>query len=79
MNIEDLANEFYNNYMLHRLRPSTCRGYLVNLNNHIIPYLGTVHVDALTVEDLDELTVLLKNHLSNKSIVYVHATLRKIT
>lgn len=39
MTIEDLANEFYSNYMVHRLRPSTCRGYMVNINNHILPFL----------------------------------------
>lgn len=78
MTIEDLANEFYSNYMVHRLRPSTCRGYMVNINNHILPYLGTVRLDELTVEDLDELTVLLTSHLSNKSIIYVHATFRRM-
>lgn len=67
------------NYILKRLKPSTIRGYNVNLNNHILPYLSEKDVDKLTVNDLDDLTdKLAAKGLSNKSIVYVHATLRKM-
>lgn len=80
MNINDLYKSFYNNYMLTRLRPSTVRGYLVNLKRHILPEIGDLELDDLTVELLDALTVTLRevHALSNKSIVYVHATLRKM-
>ena len=71
--------DFKKNYILKRLKPSTIRGYSVNLNNHILPYLSEKDVDKLTVNDLDELTdKLTAKGLSNKSIVYVHATLRKM-
>ena len=62
-----------------RLKPSTIRGYNVNLDKHILPYFSEKNVDELTVKDLDELTDKLSaKGLSNKSIVYVHATLRKM-
>lgn len=78
MTLNDLCREFAVNYMTPRLRPSTVRGYLVNLNNHTLPLLGDLDVQALTVEHLDKLTATLRPRLSGKSIVYVHATLRKV-
>lgn len=78
MTLYELATEFTVNYMQTRLRPSTVRGYSVNLKNHILPQLGDVLAQDLTADDLDELTAELSLMLSNKSIVYVHATLRKM-
>lgn len=78
MTINELATEFSASYMQTRLRPSTIRGYQTNLNNHTLPYIGEKHVEDLTVDDLDILTATLREHLSSKSIVYVHATLRKM-
>ena len=78
MTLYELAADFTANYMRVRLRPSTERGYTVNLNTHILPRLGDVLVQDLTADDLDELTAELALTLSNKSIIYVHATLRKM-
>lgn len=78
MTLYELAAEFTVNYMQTRLRPSTVRGYSINLNNHILPRLGDALAQDLTADDLDELTAELSLALSNKSIVYVHATLRKM-
>ncbi|MBQ2773196.1 MAG: hypothetical protein IJF45_02505, partial [Clostridia bacterium] len=78
MTLYELAADFAVNYMHVRLRPSTERGYTVNLKNHILPRLGDVLAQDLTADDLDELTAELALTLSNKSIVYVHATLRKM-
>lgn len=78
MTLHELAADFTLNYMMQRLRPATVRGYATNLNNHILPRLGDVPAQDLTADDLDELTAELQQTLSNKSIVYVHATLRKM-
>lgn len=51
----------------------------MNLDKHILPLFSDKEVDKLSVVDLDELTdKLAAKGLSNKSIVYVHATLRKM-
>lgn len=79
MKLYQLAEEFRKNYMTNRLRPSTMRGYNINLNRHILPCLGKVNVSALNVNHLDELTEHLKQkNLCNRSVVYAHATLRKM-
>lgn len=78
MTLADLAEEFDRNYMQTRLRASTIRGYQVNLKKHFLPFYGQTEVSSLTVEHLDNLTAILKKTLSNKSIVYVHSTVRKM-
>lgn len=78
MTLNELAQEFNANYMERRLRPSTVRGYLVNLNKHVLPYFGDIEVSSFTVDHLDRLTEILFRCLGAKSIVYVHATLRKM-
>ena len=78
MNVNELSREFLERYAAERLRPSTVRGYRTNLWKHVSPSLGRKLLDELTPDDLDELTdTLRENGLSNKTIVYVHATLRK--
>lgn len=78
MTVRELAKDFDTNYMQNRLRPSTLRGYRVNIEKHILPHLGDFNVEEVQVDNLDDLTRLLKPKLSNKSIVYVHATFRKM-
>lgn len=79
MTLSTLAQDFTANYMATQLRPSTFRGYSVNINRHILPHIGSVSVDALTVDDLDRLTASLQHTgLSNKTVVYALATLRKM-
>lgn len=79
MTVNELAAEFLKNYCDRRLRPSTVRGYRVNLYRHALPVFGDFSLEALTVDDLDFLTErLLKGGLSNRTIVYIHATVRKM-
>lgn len=79
MRVQDLAEEFMKNYCERRLRPSTVRGYRVNLYRHVLPCFGDCDLELVDVEDLDYLTELLQDRgLSNRSIVYVHATVRKM-
>lgn len=80
LTLGDLWLEFEQFYMAVRLRPSTVRGYRINWTLHIVPFLSpTLPLSVLSVRLLDELTVALrKTGLSNRSILYVHATLRKM-
>lgn len=78
MTTEQLTHEFLQNYCRERLRPTTLRGYTVNVEKHVNPELGDLEISMLTPEDLDELTADLREKgLSDRSIVYVHATFRK--
>ena len=78
MQIEILCNNFYNNYCLINLKPTTCNGSRVNIENHIIPYIGALDADKITVDDVDELMEeLFAKGLSKRSVRYVLAVLRK--
>ena len=79
MNVQELTQQFLKRYAAEQLRPSTYRGYRTNLELHVLPLLGMIPIEDLSPDDLDELTDTLRGEkgLSNKSIVYVHATLRK--
>lgn len=78
MQIEILCKNFYNNYCLINLKPTTQNGYRVNIENHIIPYIGALDADKLTVDDVDELMEeLFGKGLSKRSVRYVLAVLRK--
>ena len=79
MYLTELADEFMRKYAERCLRPSTVRGYRINLNRHVLPRLGDLDVQMIDVDDLDELTdKLAATGLSNRTIVYVHATVRKM-
>lgn len=79
MYMTELADEFMRKYAERRLRPSTVRGYRVNLYRHVLPRLGDLIVRNVDVDDLDELTDELTSlGLSNRTIVYIHATVRKM-
>ena len=58
------------------LAPSTANGYKVNIEHHIIPYLGGIRLKCLTPADIRLLyQKLLDKGLSAKSVHYVHNTL----
>ncbi len=57
---------------------NTFRGYSVNVNNHIIPYIGDIKLSELKVDDVDNLYLSLGEEdkgLSPASIRYVHRVL----
>ena len=81
MKISELIEEFTIRYMERRLKPTTVRGYTVNLKNHLLPAIEGIWIDVedIDVEMLDVLTdALAAKGLSQRSIVYVHATVRKM-
>ena len=78
MTINELYSEFLTKYMEMRLRETTIRGYRTNIEKHTLPYFDGLDISDITVDKLDMLTAKLMHTLSNRSIVYVHATLRKM-
>ena len=59
------------------LRPNTICGYKNNIEKHIIPYIGGLHLQKIKVGTLENLySVLLKKGLNKTSVKYVHAVLR---
>lgn len=69
-----VASEFVKHY-LPTLASNTRSGYLVNLNLHLIPYLGDREVDDISFDDLDLLQKQLLSDLSPRSVRYVFMTL----
>lgn len=65
-------------YCVPRLAPNTVRGYQVNVEKHIIPYIGAIPLNKLQPKDLQALyDKLLASGLSGTSTRYVHNNLHK--
>ncbi len=78
MKIVELMKEFEEHYIRVRLKPTTAYGYLININNHIIPAIGEYEIEDLNYIVVDCLVLKLnENGLNNTSIVYVLSVLRK--
>jgi integrase len=69
-----------------QLRASTFSSYQRNITNHVIPALGSIPLQRLTPEDLDEFYAQLLAHgkrngagggLSIKTVRYIHTMLRR--
>jgi integrase len=60
-----------------RLRPLTFAGYTVNVRKHIVPALGTIRLDRLTPQNVQEMmNQRLATGFSAKTVRYVHQVLR---
>lgn len=65
-------------YCCSRLAANTVRGYRVNIQQHITPYIGSVAIGDLTPDMIDNLYYVLRcKGLSGTSVLYVHSVLRK--
>ena len=61
-----------------RLAQNTIRGYRVNVEKHIAPYIGQIQLDRLQPKDIQSLyAALSRKGLSGTSIRYVHNNLHK--
>ena len=60
------------------LKPTTARGYKVNINNHILPHIGNVPVQALKSSSIKRMISSLEKELSATSIKYVLRNLSQI-
>ena len=59
------------------LQPNTINGYKVNIEHHIIPYIGDIKLKDLSVADIRSLhKTLLDKKLKAKTVVYVHNVLK---
>lgn len=65
-------------YCKPRLSANTVSGYTVNVEKHIIPYIGTIPLCKLQPKDIQKLyDTLLSSGLSGTSVRYVHNNLHK--
>lgn len=67
-----------NTYCVPRLAINTVKGYKVNIEKHIIPYIGEIKLNNLQPRDIQSMYEKLSaSGLSSTSIRYVHNTLHK--
>lgn len=67
-----------NNYCVPRLKTNTVNGYRVNIEKHIIPYIGEKQLNRLKPNDIQKLYASLSAAgLGNTSIRYVHNNLHR--
>lgn len=60
------------------LKPTSARGYWVNINNHIVPHIGSVPIQALKSSTIKNMISSLGKELSATSIKYVLRNLSQI-
>ncbi|MBQ4042872.1 MAG: site-specific integrase [Clostridia bacterium] len=78
MTVEQLMQEFFRSYVKKLLKTNTIRGYRVNIENHIVPFMGNVELSDITYGLLDDFC----GHMSDKGVkntttVYALSVLRK--
>lgn len=79
MTLFELATDFDENYIARRLKLTTADGYRRNMRKHILPYLGPIDVEMIGYSNIDSLVKILEQQgLSNTTVIYVLATLRKM-
>ena len=65
-------------YCVPKLAPNTVNGYRVNVERHIIPYIGQIPLNKLTPANIQKLYAdLLTSGLSGTSVRYVHNNLHR--
>ena len=65
-------------YCTERLAPNTIRGYRVNVEKHIAPYIGQIRLNDLKPSDIQGLySKLLAQGLSGTTVRYVHNNLHR--
>lgn len=78
MTVETLLNEFHLSYVRKRLKPNTQRGYLVNIRNHLVPFMGQTDLSDLSWSLLDEFCAYMEDKgLKSTTTVYALAVLRR--
>jgi len=76
--LEVYLKEWVESYCKPRLARNTLNGYQVNIDKHIVPYIGSIPLYKLQPSDISNLyKKLSEKGLSSTSILYVHNVLRK--
>ncbi len=77
MTLRELFDKYKKHYIDLRLKPNTVRGYLVNINNHILPVLGDMDIAFIDTDTIDDFVLQLKNKgLNNTTCIYCLSVLR---
>lgn len=78
MTVAEHLEQWVETYAKPNLSPTTVRGYLVNINKHTLPYIGTVPLQKLVPLQIQRMFDQLQGKsLSPRTIKYVHSTLRE--
>lgn len=76
--VDGFLHYWLDTYCKQRLAPNTQRGYRVNVEKHIVPYIGKTPLIKLQPKEIQDLyTKLLALGLSPTSVRYVHNNLHK--
>ena len=79
LTLEAVANEWFATTIENRLKPNTINWYRVNKDKHIIPYMGQMPMQQITVQMVQALyDQEKKKGLSDTSVYYIHRTLKQI-
>ena len=74
--VKELCEQWFKVYCEPNLADTTKRGYKVNLEKHVYPYIGHIHAQKLTPVNIQEMyRQLSKEGHSPRTIQYVHSTL----
>lgn len=83
LSLGDYLLTWLDTYVDIKLQPTTAYGYRVNVEKHIIPYIGSIPLQMVNSNHIDELYSSLQKgtpgtpSLSSTSVIYVHRVLRK--
>ena len=76
--VEVFLLHWLDTYCKPRLADNTLRGYTVNIENHIIPYIGSIKLNRLQPKDIQKLyDTLISQGLSGTTVRYVHNNLHR--
>ena len=76
--VEEHLHHWIETYAKPNLSPCTVRGYLVNINKHTLPYIGSVPLQKLIPLQVQRMFEQLQaKKLSPRTIKYIHSTLRE--
>lgn len=77
MTVKEYMKQWFDAYKVN-LKPSTARGYRVNIENHIIPQIGQLKLSILQRGHVQNMyDDLLSSGLSGTTVIYIHRVLRK--
>lgn len=77
INLAKFLRDWLETYVKPNLSPNTTAGYRVNVENHIIPNLGHIHLQQLQPIQIQKMYEQLATKLSARSIKYIHVNLRE--
>ncbi|MBQ7118288.1 MAG: tyrosine-type recombinase/integrase [Clostridia bacterium] len=75
--VQTVADEWFASVKA-SLKPTSARGYKVNINNHIVPHIGSVPIQYLRSTAIKVMIASLEKQLSATSIKYVLRNLSQI-